>query len=661
MEEPKVSLKKLIDLVIEGKKLTDSQEAQVASIAKNYWDNHPDVTIRYPRWKKYIAWVAGYQTYDYNKVTKKLVEVPVDRRKGNIQVNKLRPMVKVLLSKLRDDRAHKHVLPATDDYDDIESARAGEKIIEGIQDRVDWDSELEKARLWAILCNCAYFRVFWNEEKEGILGYEQPTYTDDLGNEHTGEESQPIIEEGDVDVETISPFNCRHDPLYTEEGKWRWFIYGEEVSCEEIEEKYDLKRGTVTDVSSTLKDAYELQYTDTSGAFNQAGSKSDSVRGDSTTYMELWTPEVYFFLAGNKVLEYGTHDYGEIPFYKVSESVVPIGTYERGLSYNESPIKDFIPLQREYNRQYSLMSVAIERASKLKVLAPLGAMLNKKQWTNDYGVFIDYDKHKGEPYQMKLDPFPPHVQSYKGYLERDMEDVLNVHPVSMGQLPERASHASGTLAGLLLQQDDVTLTPLIRALNRASGKAWTMVLRLIQKYYSAARLLRYTGEDGAFQVKYFKGADLRGNTDVRITSESGLPKSLPMRVEYIMRLFESGIIQDPQMILEMMEFGQAKKIFKDVQVHERKAHRENELIKSNPKLTTADVGGFLYPLESHMVHLNIHLRERLSAGFERQEKGVQDLMDFHIQKTYEAIQGIQQQQAEQGQPAEEQGGQAPQG
>ena len=55
-----------------GKNLTDEEKEFAKKKIKDYWEDHPDVLNRYPRWKKYLAWTAGYQNYDYNRLTKKL-------------------------------------------------------------------------------------------------------------------------------------------------------------------------------------------------------------------------------------------------------------------------------------------------------------------------------------------------------------------------------------------------------------------------------------------------------------------------------------------------------------------------------------------------------------------------------------------------------------
>ncbi|MBW1975222.1 MAG: hypothetical protein JRI45_06580, partial [Deltaproteobacteria bacterium] len=477
--------RKITQKILNDESLTREDEEWAVKKIQDYWDNHPDVTNRYPRWKKYIAWVAGYQIFDYNKISKKLVEVPL-ARKRKIIFNQLKGFVRVLLAKLSAEPHTPGVVPATNDHDDIEAAKVGDRYIAGHSETIDFTDTTTKLKLWTIVCNKAYLRVLWNTDMEGIIDLQRVEEKDPITGEVIGESFKAITEEGDLDMECISPFNCRPDPLYSDHDKWRWFVYGEEVDAEELEEEYGLKPGSLVEQSNTLDTAYDLELQDEQDIIVGSPDKSEDITGRTVVQKQFWTKDIYIFTAGTKVLEYGPNKDGVIPFFPTEERLIPIDQYEKGFSFNESLIKDAIPIQREYNRQASVISTALERAAKLKIMVPMGSMLRKEQWTNDYGVF--YNPHMGNPYQMKIDPFPVELPQYKSSLIQEMQSVMNLHPASFGQLPERASHPSGSLVNLLLEQDDIVLNPLLSAINRAIGKAWSLGLRIVRDNYVTSRL-----------------------------------------------------------------------------------------------------------------------------------------------------------------------------
>ena len=653
-----MNMRTVVKAIIETGELTDELREYAAKKIMDYWENHPDVVNRFPRWKKYIAWVAGYQKFDYNKITKKLVEVPLNRKRSSMTFNRLKPFVRTLLAKMNQDVPQMSVVPSTDEDEDIEAARGGDRLIEGLADKMHFLEELSSCKLWIILCNRAYLRVFWDEDSNGIVGYqgapkEQSQVPDPgqqiidsvEGPEPTLAQGSPIEDEGDIRIQSIPPFNCRVDPLYQDRTKWRWFLFGEEVDAEDVEEQYDLKKGSIKEQSDTLDSAYDIEMQDEHDLIIGNPEKHEDITGRTAVHLEFWTPDVWIFMCGGKILDFGLNDHGEIPFFDMEDRLIPIDNYEKGFSYNESLIKDAIPIQRDYNRIVSLMSLAIERASMLKVLTPLGALLNKKQWTNDYGVFIDYNRNAGEPHQMKMDPFPMDVPAYRSSLEREMETAMNVHQASFGQLPERASHASGTLVNLLLEQDDIVINPLLNHINNRISDAWRLALKIVQANYTTERMIKYTGEDGMIAVQKFQGSDLRGNTDVKVVSQTGLPRSRALKVEYLMRLRSEGLLTDDKSTLELLEFGNANKIFKDELLHERRAMRENAMIEES-QMKPDDAKSLMYPLEDHGVHIKIHLRLRLGNRIARLSPEQVAALDAHIDAHKSAIEAIQIEQAQ---------------
>jgi len=204
-----------------------------------------------------------------------------------------------------------------------------------------------------------------------------------------------------------------------------------------------------------------------------------------------------------------------------------------------------------------------------------------------------------------MDSTPPMAMPFKQELERDLENLSGVHEVSFGRLPERASHASGALVSLLLEQDDNILDPLIKIVDQEvfSSRPGLYVLTLVQRNYQEPRLLKLIGRDKEESVFHFKGADLNGNTDVYVTTNVSLPKSHALRTEWIVRLAELGLLKDPKTVLELLEFSEAKKLYEDELLHEKRAERENYLIERGEVLNPEAALSLLYQLDDDITHL----------------------------------------------------------
>jgi hypothetical protein len=128
-----------------------------------------------------------------------------------------------------------------------------------------------------------------------------------------------------------------------------------------------------------------------------------------------------------------------------------------------------------------------------------------------------------------------------------------------------------------------------------------------------------------------------GNTDVKVVSQAGLPRSRALRIEYIMKLREVGLLTDDKNTLEMLEFGQADKIFKDNLLHERRAYKENDLIEENEKITEESIQGWIHPLEEKEIHVVIHSRLIFSDRFEKLSPNQQQVASKHALETAQKI------------------------
>jgi hypothetical protein len=656
-----MNIRSIESKILDGKKLSVEEEEFLTKKITDYWEDHPDVVNRFPKWRKYIAWVAGYQLVDYNRVSKQLMDLsglPNAERARKLVFNKLRPFVRQLSAKMAADTPNPGVMPNTTEEEDIEAARIGDMLIEGVASKIGFNDQINDLKLWVILTNRGFLRVFWNEDDYGVLGYDKSKTSmgeetgveplQEIGNTNVGEQKTEVREEGDVMIESVPPFNCRVDPLYNDRRKWRWFIYGELADADVVEEKYGLVENSLQDDSDLLDNAYDMGMHEEQDLLSAPPAKQKDVSGRTVIFKEMWTPKIFAFVAGKKLVDYGTNTYEEIPFFLAEDKLIPIDNYEKGYTYNESVVKDAIPIQREYNKHMSMVSMALDRASKIKVMNPLGSMISKKQFTNDIGTFIDFNPRSGaSPYQLKLEPLPGFTPMYKADLEREFENTFSAHEASFGHLPERASHASGTLMNLLLEQDDIVLNPLIARINNAISDAWSLALKIIQENYTVARLIKCMGEDEAPYVMKFRGADLHGNTDVRITSQSGLPKSRALRIEYVMRLRQAGLLPDDKTNLEMLQLGNVEKIYVDALLHERKAYRENMLITENPNIDPRVTPTWIYQLDDDNSHLKIHLRLRLGSRYDKFNDIQKQALEAHIEATYKKIMQAQQQMQQQ--------------
>jgi len=636
--------------IVDGKKLVQEDEEYLVDKINSCWDEHPDVTIRFPRWKKILAWVAGYQYYDYKTGSKTLQPVQI-KRKRKLVFNRMRSFARTMLAKLTQTSANMGVVPNTDEYDDTNAADVGDKVLEFLSDKLHFYSLRRAFSAWFILTNRAYLRVFWNSEDSGIVSRQPEPILDDDGKP-IGERYTTTTEPGDIGMEVLSPFNCRVDPLNFDRNKWRWFMYGEEVEADALEEEYGLEEGSLNEKSNVHDTMLSLDNSgDEDFQFSQS-SDNEKITGKLVIKKHFWTPKMYIITAADKVLDSMENTYGEIPVFTYEDRLVPINHYEKGVVYNDGTMKDLVPVQRAYNRHKSIVSQAEQRASQVRILGGFDGMVNKEHILDQSGaIFIDYNMNAGRPEQLRMDSMPPWVIQNGTELEREFEMVAGVHEASFGRLPNRASHASGALVNVLLEQDDQVLNPIITDMDAVFSDAWSLALRIVQEKYTVGRLIKVCGKNSIEGAIKFRGSDLRGNTDVKVSSQTGLPRSRALRIDYVQKMWDSKLLTDPKTVLELIELGEAKKLFSDALLHEKRAMRENALIENNQNINPADTLAWVYELDDNLAHLKYHLRDRLSPKFDHYSPLQKAALDGHIKATVAKVAPPQTQPQPTAQPA----------
>lgn len=161
----------------------------------------------------------------------------------------------------------------------------------------------------------------------------------------------------------------------------------------------------------------------------------------------------------------------------------------------KSLIRDAKDAQREHNYWRSMAAETIALAPKVPFIGPEGAFdgdVEKWSTANDAShAFITY---KGQ--------IPPQRQGYAGpsagELQQaiaaidDMKAIMGIYDASLGQ---RSNETSGVAIRQRQRQGDVATFHFIDNLSRSIRQAGRILIDLIPKVYSTARVVRVLGED----------------------------------------------------------------------------------------------------------------------------------------------------------------------
>jgi hypothetical protein len=530
----------------------------------------------------------------------RLITPPAPPWRVRLVVNKVRPMVRVMLAKTTSQKPKFTVVPATTEDNDVSAARVAEQVFNHVYAAKNVKRVIRRAEWWTIICGTSFIKDYWD-----------PNAID-----------KSAMQKGDIQVEHISPFHLFVPDLLEEELENQPYVIHQTMkSLDWVERAYGKKVARQANVKATndiLEDSF----------LNMVGASTSTAK-DQVLVLEAWIKP------GNKYLPNGglvtivgeqivqlTKQYpyihGEFPFSKLD-------FIETGKFYGESVITDIIPLQREYNRTRSQIIEAKNLMGKPKYLAQKGSM-NPNQITSEPGQVIFYTPGFNEPKEMQHAPLPNHVLQEVQQLQEDIDDISGQHDISRGKNPSQVTAA--TALSFLQEQDDTKLSDAITSLEECVEKLGKHILAHVSQYWTTERTVQIMGADGSFDAQVYKGASLGGNLDVRVEAGSALPQSKAAKQAFVMDLIKL-FPQYADKGLELLEIGGIERIYEEYLTDKRQAQRENIKMAAGEDVEPND-------WDNHQVHIDIHNTFRKSQEYESLDDEIKTKFQMHCDLHYVA-------------------------
>jgi hypothetical protein len=265
-------------------------------------------------------------------------------------------------------------------------------------------------------------------------------------------------------------------------------------------------------------------------------------------------------------------------------------------------------------------------------------------------------------------PLPVQVENLAVALRDQILDLSGQGEVSRGRVPSGVR--SGIQIAYLQEEDETKLAPTADNIETGCARMASLVLSRISQFWHHERILRYYKRGGEFEVRKFKGADIRGHTDVVPVAGSALPKSKAARQQNAITMAELGMPLPPKKLSDILEIGQGEPDEMDLAFAQ--ADRENELMrrgamtkemKAQQEVSADPVQGdpaqqaeespIAVPVKAwhnHEAHLERHRRYMMDEEFERlavDHPDIVRLFDEHVTVHEQALQAQMQAKMEQ--------------
>ena len=507
----------------------------MAQLIKDRYDTFVDYAQEdFRRWRMNVLFARSIQWGVMDTATNRIVVPRPPRGKIRLTINMLKPWLLDTEAKYNIDYPTFEVEPNTSYQEDKDAAVAGERTGDHYW---HWLKIKKKMRV-TTRYNLHFGGSFWELDWDDTVGPKVQVNTDVLDPD--GQPATDIRVLGDVTLDVRLPHQVFTDELPGEFDVKPYVGIVSWMSLDDIVNNWE--KGHLVQASKVygpMHDAVE--------AMHVSGMRQTDARDrnpGAPVFKMLFRPQ--------RMCEYGmivvTDGKVELDRYVWPEQfaklegypVVPFTWYTHPLqSRGPAPLEDQIPLQRELNITASQVIENKNLMSSLKILNPIGSNVRK---INDLaGQIINHTPNLAPSY-MQPPSLPAYVFKHREDIIEYLEDIQMRHQPSRGRVPPGVK--SGVGMNFLTEQDDRPLSIPEADAHDSLSIAFRKILQIVSVGVSSERMIRFVGPGRRRQTAAFKGADLRGNTNINVKVVSGQLKSRAGTQQMFLELVRAGAFKD---------------------------------------------------------------------------------------------------------------------
>ena len=670
-------------LINQFKKQQDAKNL-VAWIRAEYEKCKSARKVEEQEWYLQLSFFNGYQYHSWKNIGKNQVlsEEPNPQNLPRVTVNRIEPIIRTEIAKTTSGHPSATAVPASNDEDDLMAAQAAERVWDAMYNKAKFQTRiLQKAEFWRATTGNAFIKTSWDPNIEEVSPIP-------VVDPYTGQKTveQQVTAKGDVKFDVVSPFHLYVPDLSEDDIEAQPYVFNVYTKSENwVKETFkNVLPANFQPARVSSSEILDAALMDLRGV--------DIAKPDSVLVIEMWCkPGGCKWLPNGGLVTIIDQEIVQmaengIPYVHKQYPFAHLYSIPTGKFYRRGNIKSLIPIQREYNRVRSQIIHAKNLMSKPQMMYQEGSV-DPRKITARAGIWVPIRPGFQYPTPIPIQPLPNYVLNEVQQLQSDFEDLSGQHQVSRG---ESGGVTAATAINYLQERDDAYLTTVFSSIEAAIEKAATQSLSLFVQYVDTPRLIKTTGDDGAFDATVLSGADIASGCDIRIESGSALPTSKSARQALITDWMKMGFIP-PQDGLKILDMGMLQKYYSQIKTDENQSQRENLMMKRLDEQTIqqfqaqweqgaaageqdkivpgqVDANGQPVPLavppvvqvhdyDNHAVHIDVHNRFRKSQSFDLLPDLVKAEFEKHISMHKAALQ--QQEQEALALQAQAQG--APQG
>jgi len=172
---------------------------------------------------------------------------------------------------------------------------------------------------------------------------------------------------------------------------------------------------------------------------------------------------------------------------------------------------------------------------------------------------------------------------------------------------------------------------------------------MMEKYYKQDRLVKIVGRSNEASISYFKGSDLKGNTDVRLSVGVSLHQSKVVQQNLLLQLKSQGAPIEWNKIFKLLGEGDLGEELRGDIADETRAQRENQAyINGDYNKKFVEGGVELYLHDDHALHLTYHTNLAKTEEAQKWDNERWLALNTHIMEHYKIMMQLKQAMAQVG-------------
>ena len=545
--------------------------------------------------------------------------------------NHIAPIIDIRLSKLAKIKPKMQVLPATNEEEDLYTAKVGKKILDSVSNKMNLSAKINQATKWSEICGTSFYKISWNPN---------------LGQVVALEDDGKKIKTGDVDLSVCSPFEIYPDSATHESlQECQSLIHARAYTVEEIKQTYGV------DVEGKDINVYSLDGTSVSlGGLGYSGLATkliETTRKNSAIVLEKYVKPCEKFPDGRLIIVAGdklVYD-GELPYLNGIDGkrefpfVRQICNEEVGNFWGVSMISRLIPIQRAYNAVKNRKHEYINRLT-LGVLAVEDGSVdidNLEEEGLAPGKILVYRQGSSAPKFLGGENVPSDFEKEEEKLLKEFNSLSGTSEI--GSMENVSASLSGVALELLIDENETRLKFTTDSMKSAIKTMAKHILRLYKQFATFPRLIKIVGDDGTLDVFYFKGNDISSD-DVQFDTDNETNDTLSQRRTMIFTLLDKGLLADEDgkisnsmkaKIMENIGFGVWDNSVDLRDLHIKNADIENSKLNSGKDVEVKEI-------DDDELHINQHTAYMLKVLYSGEyDKKIEKLFLKHIQKHKERL------------------------